>query len=146
VETVAGGAVGHPDLAELCRRPVEALGIGFEAGSQEAVLPAQGDVVVAAGADLGHLCRVDPGIDVLGREDGVLVVAVRTDGNILDALDEILAVDALQIVPLYPHMAGAAGLDDVLAGDERQRIADTLDLMGAVAVAAVGRHRQPGFL
>lgn len=76
----------------------------------------------------------------------MLTMAIRTDGNVLDALDVILAVDAFQIVPLNADMASAAGLYDILAGDEGERVSDPLNIVGAVAVAAVGRHRQPGFL
>ena len=53
----------------------------------------------------------------------MLAVAVRADGDVLDALDVVLAVDALEVVPLDPDVAAAAGLDDVLAGHAGPRVA-----------------------
>jgi hypothetical protein len=114
---MAGGAVGHPGFSESSGRAVEAFVVGFEAGGQEAVLPAQGDVVVAAGANLGHLGRVDLGVDVFRSKDIVFAVAIRADGDILDALDIVYAVNTFQVALLDSHVAGAAGFDDVLAGD-----------------------------
>ena len=61
VEPVAAGAVGDAGLAELRGRPVVGGGVGLQPGGQEAVLPGQALVVVAAGADGGDLGRVDAG-------------------------------------------------------------------------------------
>ena len=105
---MAAGAVGHPDFAESGCGPVEGIGVSFEPRGQETVLAGKRFVVVAPAANGGDLRCIDARAQVLVGKDLVFVVAIGADGDVLDALDIILAVHTFEIISFHTHVAAPA--------------------------------------
>lgn len=97
---------------------------------------------MAANAQLSDPGGIDLGIEVLGRKDIVLAVAICADGDVLNPLNIILAVNSFQIIVLNADVAIPAGSDDILARDRGERIANLLGIMSAMTVAARSRDGQ----
>lgn len=111
-------------------------------------------VTMAPAARLGHLDRIGPGRLILDGTDGVHVMTTDADGNLLVSLEELLPVDAGQVLLHlvcpngrieFPHVAGIAvalpaELWDLLSlrlAQEPFRAAVALLLAGGGVIAAM---------
>jgi hypothetical protein len=75
----------------------------------------------------------------------VLTVAIGADGDVVESFNITFPMDTFKVISFDPHMACAAGLNDVLPGNERFRVVDMTHIMGSMAVAAVRRGGQACF-
>ena len=129
-------------LATICEprfvgQPVIAGEIGGGAGAFYAELLRKAHAFVAAGAGgLGEVLRVDRGVRIEVRLDGVNAVAIGADRGLRVAASDGLAVDALHEFGFHRRMALGAGERDVEFEDGRFLVAGAANFMNAVAVGA----------
>ena len=145
VDAVAGGAVGHLDVARPPGETVEAVLERLDRGVLQAEL--LGDAQVAVAAPAGHLRDVR-GVDrralVAGPEDAVLAVAIGADRRLADPRRRRDAVDALAVGLGDLGMAGGAGRGDVLAVHLRLRVVGREGCRGCRGSRCRSRRARPG--
>lgn len=146
MKSVATGAVGHCCLIECHGDAVVRLAISAQPLACESISLGQGLILMTARAGGADQLRGDAGIAVGRSFDGVFAMTVGAHRDVLNALLEGLAVNALQELRIHTAVALAAQQRDVSAGYAGFWITSVADVVGAMAGAADGRDRQTGLL
>ena len=144
--SVTTGAIGYSRIPGLGCNPMESSLIRSQPVGGQVEFTDQLRIVMAPAASLPHPSGINLRFRVGDRADVVVSVAVGANGHVAYSFKIINPVNALNVIPKYSDMTGAAGSGDVLPVDLRIRVAFRINFVRSVTTVADRGAHQAGFV